>query len=236
MQIPDFSRRSNEAEIMDDLDLGGDLMDQTLDQLALINRFLGGRLLLDGVKEALGETKPGEEYTVIDLGCGGGESLRQIADWGRQKGLTLILIGLDANPHVIRYASKKSSDYPEIEYLVRDIWSPSFMELEADLVTCSLFLHHFEATDIQRLIIQLKQICRKAIVVSDLQRHWLPWILFKVLTFVLGASKMIRFDGALSIRRGFSRQELNLMARESGWLGSIKWRWAFRFLMILKKG
>ncbi len=37
-----FEERSTEVEIMDDLDLGGQAMDQTLAELEVINQWLGG--------------------------------------------------------------------------------------------------------------------------------------------------------------------------------------------------
>ena len=40
--MPDFSKRSAEAEIMDDLNCTGHVLDRTLHELEIINKWLGG--------------------------------------------------------------------------------------------------------------------------------------------------------------------------------------------------
>ena len=40
--MPDFSKRSNDEEIMDDLNCAGHVLDQTLRELEIINKWLGG--------------------------------------------------------------------------------------------------------------------------------------------------------------------------------------------------
>jgi len=48
--IVDTTHRSKEVEIMDDLDMSGELLIDTLDRIAQINRWLGGnKLTLSGL-------------------------------------------------------------------------------------------------------------------------------------------------------------------------------------------
>jgi hypothetical protein len=45
--MPDLSYRSNQPELIDDFELDNDALRQNLEELALINQYLGGiRLLL----------------------------------------------------------------------------------------------------------------------------------------------------------------------------------------------
>lgn len=49
--------RSEDIEIMDDLDMSGDLLIDTLDQLAIINKWLGGnKITIDGIKTLFGKS------------------------------------------------------------------------------------------------------------------------------------------------------------------------------------
>jgi len=53
--MPDFSKRSDDVEIMDDLACAGEVVNQTLREIENINRLLGGNYVtVDGVKKALG--------------------------------------------------------------------------------------------------------------------------------------------------------------------------------------
>ena len=50
----DFSRRSGDTEIMDDLEYAGEMMDRTLGELEVINRWLGGnRVTINGISKLL---------------------------------------------------------------------------------------------------------------------------------------------------------------------------------------
>jgi len=222
---------------MDDLDLGGTTMRQTLDQLAVVNRLLGGGQAWRGVKALLaGRPTPAQPFVLADLGCGGGESLRQIARWARGAKVPLRLIGFDANPHVVAYAQEKAADLPEISFEVADICSPAFLQRRFDLITCSLVLHHFPQEQLRNLLPAYLRMCRQGLVISDLQRHWLPWMLFGLASGCMGASPMIRHDGLLSVRRGFTRAELEQLLQESGFHHRLQWRWAFRYLAVAQSG
>ena len=53
--MPDFSKRSEDVEIMDDLDCAGEVVHQTLREIENINRLLGGNYVtVDGVRKAVG--------------------------------------------------------------------------------------------------------------------------------------------------------------------------------------
>ena len=106
---------------MDNLDMSGELLGDTLERIAKINRQLGGnRVTISGVKELLKEAPLANEITIIDLGCGDGDMLRVLADLGRTSGRAFKLIGLDANRYTIEYARGQSENYPEISYQVMD--------------------------------------------------------------------------------------------------------------------
>lgn len=231
---PNFSTRINKPELMDDLALGGDTMRQTLDQLAVVNRYLGGGQAWRGLQQVLRQADRSRTYVLADLGCGGGESLRQMARWARQAGYSLELWGFDANPHVVAYAREKSTAYPEIRYAVADIFSPEFQQRQFDLMTCSLFLHHFSEEELRSLLPRLADMAPQGLIISDLQRHWLPWVLFGLVTKLLGASHMIRYDGMLSIRRAFTRRDLQDLLQPLQRPLTIQWRWAFRYLAVIQ--
>ncbi len=51
--MPDFSKRSSALEIMDDLNIAGQMMDHTLHELEIINKWLGGNPITIGALNLL---------------------------------------------------------------------------------------------------------------------------------------------------------------------------------------
>lgn len=225
--------RSEQEEIMDDLDYKGPMLHDALDKLAKINQWLGGnKVTLNGLKKVLKNHSKKEPITIVDLGCGGGDILREVSKYGKQKGYELNLIGIDANPNTVNYARQLSQSYDNITFETMDIFSEPFRALEYDVVLTTLFLHHFKEKE---LVSFLKPVIEKAklgIVVNDLHRHTLAYYLFKLLCTTI-RNKTIIEDGLTSVLRGFKRNELEDISEKINVAYQIQWKWAFRFQWIL---
>ena len=227
--------RTDKEELMDDFSIGGDLLRDTLDKLENINRWLGGnRVTLKGLKKLLTNHPKEQELTIIDIGCGHGDILRDIAKFGRKNKYTFKLIGVDANPTAIQYANELSTNYPELSFETQDIFAPEFKKRTFDVVIATLFLHHFKEPELVSFLkITLKQ-ANIGILVNDLHRHKLAYYLFMLLSLVI-KNKMIIEDGLTSVLRGFKRKDLERISKTVQIKSNIQWKWAFRFLWILKK-
>ena len=233
--LVDTSHRSSEMEIMDDFTMEGSLFRDTLDKLEIINRFLGGNsVTINGLKNLLKNQSKNKTITIVDLGCGNGDILRDVAKFGRKNNYSFNLIGIDANLAAIEYAKELSKEYSELSFKTIDILSEDFKKQSYDVVLCTLFLHHFKN---EELISFLKTTTNKAtigVVVNDLHRHKLAYYLFKLIGFFI-KNKMVRQDGLTSVLRAFKREDLENIAKEIKVHFSIQWKWAFRYLWILKK-
>jgi len=232
-----FAHRSVELEMMDDLSCSGTLVDQTLRELEIINRLLGGNgITLGGIKKLLKRfDSPGRVLKIADLGCGGGDMLKVLARWARKAGIRVRLVGIDANPAIIDYASRNSFNYPEIEYQVLDIFSSGFRRQEFDILTCTLFTHHFTTHQLVSLFGSLRRQSRIGVVINDLHRHWFAYWSIKRLTEFLSKSDMIKNDAPISVLRGFRRQELKEILSDADiYKFHLKWKWAFRWQLIFR--
>ncbi len=229
------THRSKEIEIMDDLGMSGEILINTLDQLGNINQWLGGnRVTLTGLEVLLKNHPPEQEIAIVDFGCGHGDMLRKIAKWGKKKGFTFRLMGIDANPTTIDYAIELSTAYPEISYLKQDVLSDAFQHTSYDIGLCTLFLHHFEDEVAFTFIQKILNNARIGVVVNDLHRHPMAYYLFSLLALFI-KNKMIRTDGLISILRGFKRMDLESFAQKIEHKSTIHWRWAFRYQWIITK-
>ncbi len=233
--LVDTTYRSKDKEIMDDFSMGGDLLRDTLNKLGRINKWLGGNsVTINGIKRVLNNTPKQNEISIVDLGCGHGDMLRLVADFGRKRNYKFNLIGIDANKDAINYAKTLSEDYHEISYKNIDIFSEEFKGENYDIVLATLFLHHFNEKEIKQLLTVLSNNSNLGIVINDLHRHRLAYYLFKLLSVTI-TNTMIKQDGLTSILRAFKRKELKAFANELNLRSEIYWKWAFRYQWLILK-
>ncbi len=222
-------------ELMDDLTLASDDLRRNLDELEVINTWLGGyRPVLNALARLRGRFPAGRPLRVADLGSGGGDTLRHVARWARKNGVAVALTGIDANAFMLDYARAKSADYPEISYRQLDIFSPEFQAEPYDVLTCSLFCHHFTDDELGALLRQWAAQAQVAVVINDLHRHWLAYGSIWGLTRLLGGSYLVRHDAPLSVARAFRRADwTRLLARAGLARYELRWRWAFRWQLVI---
>jgi len=230
------SKRSEESEIMDDFELKGADLEQTLCDLEKINKWLGGnKITLDGIKKLLKNVPDRSVIKIADVGCGSGAVLREIADWGRTQKFDIELIGIDANTHAIEIAERRSTQYPEIKFSSLNIFSEAYKKKTFDILLCTLTLHHFKNEEIIDLLATFKNQSRIGVIINDLQRSKTAYLLFQAFCKVFINNEIARKDGLISILRGFKKHDLQDLAKKfPGQQHSIQWKWAFRYRWILK--
>jgi 2-polyprenyl-3-methyl-5-hydroxy-6-metoxy-1,4-benzoquinol methylase len=231
----DTTYRSQEEEIMDDLDMFGEILIDSLDKIATINKWLGGnKLTLAAVEKLLKSTESTREVSIVDLGCGNGDMLRALADSAHQSGRKYKLLGIDANQATIDYAIELSKDYDNIKYLKLNVLEEEFKSIEYDVALCTLFLHHFEDETAVDLLDTLNNKSTIGVIVNDLHRHPMAYFLFSLIT-LFAKNKMMKEDGKLSIRKGFKKKDFIKFSEKIKAKSEIVWKWAFRYQWIMYK-
>lgn len=229
--------RTNEPEIMDDFALEGETLRDALDKIAKINRLLGGnQLTLQGVQQLLKGISKSKTITIVDIGCGNGDMLRALADYGKKNNYSFKLIGIDANAYTIGHAESLSNEHENVSYQCKDIFEAEFKLMECDIVLCTLTLHHFKDEEILSLMKVFYQNASIGIVINDLHRSAIAYRLFQALCFVFQLNEMSREDGLVSILRGFKKAELEQYSKKLQLKTyTIQWKWAFRYQWIIRK-
>lgn len=237
-----FSKRADQKEIIDDLEFSSSLLIDNLKDMEFLNRWLGyNRRMIGGINKVRKKYQAAWEkrkVVIADLGCGSGDALRYIEDWGRKKRYEHELIGIDGNPFVVAQAKGESLTCSEIKYYIRDILSEGILKGDCkngcDIVMLNNICHHFNDEEIVKLIGHLRGCARLAIIINDLHRHFFAYWGIKVLGKIFNLSSLTKHDGPLSVQKGFSRRELeNILtaAKIDGF--EIRWTWLFRWQVII---
>lgn len=232
----DTKTRSDREEIMDNFDLKGRELAEILKDLNRVNAVLGGnKVTINGIKKVLKE-HPVKELRILDVGCGDGSMLREVAKFGRKKEWDMRLLGVDANEGAIAIAREGSEAFPEIQYEVQNIFSDEFKKQKFDLILCTLTLHHFKDNEIRQLLEIFVNSCRLGIVINDLQRSRTAYRLFKLFSAVFLKKEIAKKDGLTSILRGFKQEDLKAYGHNLDVsFQEINWKWAFRYQWVLIK-
>lgn len=230
-----FAIRSDQAEMMDDLKCSGPVVRQTLRELEVINAWLGGnKVTLEGVRELIRRRTP-RAFTLADLGCGGGDIARLLLTKFEKSGYTLHITGVDANPDIVSIAAEHHGN--RIRFVAMDVLSEEFCSMQFDIVTATLFFHHFTSAQLAGFIRQLLTQVKVGIVINDIHRHWFSYHSIRILTGLFSRSPMVRHDAPVSVMRAFTRQEMKDILEAAGATNyTISWRWAFRWQVVIRVG
>ena len=228
------SKRVRKMEMMDDFSIDGPVLHDTLRKLSQINKWLGGNsITIDGLKKLLNDHPKSKKISILDLGCGSGDTLRDVAKFGTKAGYSFELTGIDANKHVVEYAKSQAGIHENITFIECNIFSEEFQNLDFDLVICSLFLHHFEEEQLTEILSYILNKASIGILVNDLHRNSIAYFLFKSLCMFI-SNEMVVEDGLTSIQRGFKYEELKRLSKKMDSNYRITWKWAFRYQWLIQ--
>ena len=206
---------------------------QNLKELDFINMHLGGyNASRNGLKTLLKETKI---KTIMDIGFGGGDSIKQLAILAKKKNTNLFFYGVDLKQDCVNYAETNLAALPNKKLICNDYRniSPELLR-EVDLIHCSLFLHHLKNEEIIELF-KFARANKCMILANDLHRNFLAYYSIKWLTALFSKSYLVKNDAAISVTRGFRKNELLILLKESGFTDyTVRWSWAFRYIIIAK--
>jgi len=208
---------------------------RTLEDLAWINRWLGGTRLVQRRLASLLDGLPGP-IPLLDVATGYADIPRAIVRWGRRRRLSFQIDALDHHHQILELARRASRAHPEIRLRPGDALALPYPDGSFDFVLASLILHHMEGGDQAALLRELYRVARRGVLVSDLRRGRWPFVVTWAGLHVLSRSRLIHHDGPLSVRRGFLPEELLALAREAGWARARVSRHAvFRLALVGEK-
>ena len=211
-----FEHRSSEPERIDTGDYTEEEYKTFLREIRFINRWIGDRWALrKSLLKTIDELDL-RTLSVLDVGAGSGEILKEIALSARNRKAEAFLVGLDLNELSAQSIAIEGKSFSEINSVRGNALSLPFADDAFDFAICSLFTHHFSDGDVVEIMREMKRVSRRGIYVIDLHRERGAYRMYKLFCFVFRISKLVRDDGLLSIKKGFQPDELSRLAKQAG--------------------
>ncbi len=225
-----FKQRSYKKELLDGDSIPDDDLFQNLSELNTINTLLGGyKITFAALKKVLDKNK---SFTIVDIGSGGGDTLKQINNWNKKYHYNLNLVGIDLKQTCIEYA-QTNNPATTIKFICDDYKKCYAHIPKTDILHASLFCHHLTDKEIIELI-QFAQKSRSTLIINDLERNRFAYYAIKFLTKLFSKSYLVKHDAPLSVARGFKKKEWLELIKQSGATNySVKYKWAFRHEVII---
>jgi 2-polyprenyl-3-methyl-5-hydroxy-6-metoxy-1,4-benzoquinol methylase len=223
--------RQLRPELMDAPGLDSIEHQAALRGLRRINRISGvARRVWNAIRQ-IAQSHGLSEFSVLDVACGGGDLVLELARRSRRAGVRASFAGCDLSPTAVRLANESRAGGDDIDFFVVDaIRDP--LPQRYDIVVSTLFLHHLDEASSVRLLGNLRDAARHAVMIDDLERsragHLLAWAACRVLT----RSPVVHYDGPISVLGAYTVEEACHLAARSGLDGArIMRHWPYRFLM-----
>ena len=227
-----FRKRSEELEHLDKGDYTPEEYEGCLRELRRVNRWLGdSRALRRSVLPDIVRC-PSREFSLLDVGAGSGELLREVALWSRRAGSVARLVGLELNGRAAEGLAEESREFREIESVRGDALRLPFAAGAFDYVMCSLFTHHFRDDACVRVLGEMARVARRRVYCIDLHRHPVAYYFYTTAGRLFLHNRLVREDGALSILRGFRPRELRALAGRAG-LSDVRVERRFPYRLVL---
>ncbi len=228
--MTDFTNRSYQKELLDRDDIPFADIQQNMKELDFINTRLGGHeITIEGFKKLAGERNT---ISVCEIGCGGGDNLNAIYRYCSKKKIHVKFTGIDINPDCISYA-KKNTSIPDENFISTDYKNVDFENDKPDIIFASLFCHHFTNEELITMLQWMKRNSTLGFFINDLHRHPLAYHFIKLATRIFSRSYLVKNDAPLSVLRGFKKMEWeNIFNTAAIKNYTIKWKWAFRYLIV----
>ena len=223
-----FLKRSYEKEIMDNFSISDYRIVYALNELKLVNRFLGGVSTSKTGFKTLYNNSDYKDIKVLDIGSGSSDIFQSLT----KKLPNLNLFSLDRNKRICEVIKNENVAHP----IFGDAVAPPVKKESVSVVHASLFLHHFNEDEAKKIIISSIDIAEKGMIINDLRRSVWALIGIKTIIYLFSKSVMVKNDAPLSVKKGFIKSEIISLLEDLGITNyKIKRKWAFRWLIVIPK-
>ena len=173
-----------------------------------------------------------DAVSILDIATGSGDLPIGLFQSLQARGIDTTVHGCDFSPLALDVARDRAREVGvPLQVHQLDVLNDPIPEV--DVITCALFLHHLEETDVVRLLERLAVAARRMIVISDLCRSRSGLFLARVVPRLLTRSPIVHIDGVRSVQGALTPSELGSLCSQAG-LTDVRIRRIFPARMLVE--
>ncbi len=220
------------AEWMDQPELDDGEHRRALRALARVNVVSGVVASFWKAIRPLAHNRTERPLRILDMACGGGDVAIGLRCRAARAGLAVEVEGCDLTAVAVKHATERArASGVDVRFFRRDLLSEA-LPSGYDVLCNSLFLHHLELAEAERLLRDIARSDARLVLLSDLVRSRLGYQMAFWGPRLLSRSAVAHNDGPLSVRAAFTLEEVReLMARVGIEGAELRAVWPQRFLL-----
>ena len=217
-------RRNVEPEALDSLPVDDHSARRARLDLRRIHWFMGTRgILIRAMSEILEKIGSDQPLRILEIGAGDGTLMSRVAK-DLPAGRSPISFAMLDRQMLVGAATLDLYEALNWEVTVESLdvlqWAQRTIDNgdadRWDIVLANLFMHHFEAEDLEHILRAIR-CCSRAFLACEPKRAAVP-LAFSHLVGLIGANAVTRKDAVLSVHAGFNGEELShAWGKSSGW-------------------
>lgn len=223
--------RVRQPELMDDPGLDPARHRQALRGLARLNALSRADAPL--WREVRAITRGSRHISILDVAIGSGEVSLGVVERARRDDVDVRLSGVDRSETALGEARAAAARRGvPIDLVQRDVVRDGLGDLRADVIVCSLFLHHLDPAEVERVLAEMIRVAAVGVVVSDLRRSRGGYGVAALASRLMTRSPIVHADALLSVRAAYTPEEFRAMAIRAGWTQpAVRNVWPWRMLL-----
>jgi ubiquinone/menaquinone biosynthesis C-methylase UbiE len=215
-------KRIDIPELLDEHDAPREDMERSLRDLRRFNRFYGGNGVYRRLLRKMAKHDP---LSILDVATG-------TADLLEKRLGTPLRVGVDFKIDHLLYMREGSA----VRRVVGDALRLPFLNNAFEVVTSSHFFHHFTPEQNEEMLQEALRVARRGVIVNDTRRHYIPYLVVKIIGWLRMTGRITRNDAPASVLRGYTPEEVGEIAfRLSPRRVDVVRAWPFRFGLLLWK-
>ncbi|HEY8183906.1 MAG TPA: methyltransferase domain-containing protein [Thermoanaerobaculia bacterium] len=215
-------KRIDTPELLDEHDAPREDMERSLRDLRRFNRFYGGSGVYRRLLRRMAKHDP---LSILDVATGTADLVEKYVD-------TPLRVGVDFKIDHLLYMRDRST----VRRVVGDALQLPFLNNAFEVVTSSHFFHHLTPEQNEEMLQEAMRVARRGVIINDTRRHYIPWLVVKIIGWLRMTGRITRNDAPASVLRGYTPEEVGEIAfRVSAKRVDIVRAWPFRFGLLLWK-
>jgi len=215
-------KRIDSPELLDEPNAPREDMERSLRDLRRFNRFYGGAGVYRRLLRKMARHNP---LSILDVATGTADLLELVPP-------TSLRVGADFKIDHLLYLREGSA----VRRVAANALHLPFINNAFEIVTSTHFFHHLTPDQNAAMLQEALRVARRGVIVNDTRRHYIPFLVTKVIGFLRFVGRITRNDAPASVLRGYTPEEVraiaaNVPARNF----EVVHTWPYRFGLLLWK-